>query len=385
MQINIHTTVRHNLYGKGEVTKITEDKIYVSFGKNQRIFPYPDAFEKEFLFIENAPGSAKGVPDEADPAELAPEDIKHHIMVIKVNQRYEENMDPDALYSVVRGIWKASKKRAQKVEYAFGVYQSKVVAVYKPTKWFVCKEAQDRLPRKDIVLSEKNEARIFFVDEFYEQGNPPDDNQLFYINKSIAKLSMNKNSQNPISYLDPQNTSSSSVVKDNNREITLNAADNIEYGSIYEAINAITGTEYTGWMSGVWPKGKTELPYCIWFPKLAETRNGELIPASNDCVNTISEDWNEVVYDYVGSKLQNVDDRQRDPNSVPTLIIAKEPQGGPYIFRGVYIPDEEKTTNRHYVSKRIGTKIKLIGKPANRIEILDDFRSKGTILNDEGN
>ena len=223
MQINIHTTVRHNLYGKGEVTKITEDKIYVFFGKNQRIFPYPDAFEKEFLFIENAPGSAKGVPDEADLDELAQEDIKHHIMVIKVNQRYEENMDPDALYSVVRGIWKASKKRAQKVEYAFGVYQSRIVAVYRPTEWFVCKEAQDKLPREDIVLSEKNEDRIFFVDEFYEQGNSPDENQMFYYGKSIAKLSMNKNSQNPVSYLDPQGTSQASVDMDSNGEIVLDA------------------------------------------------------------------------------------------------------------------------------------------------------------------
>ena len=39
MLIDIHMTVHHNLYGKGEVTKITDDKVYVSFGKNQRIFP----------------------------------------------------------------------------------------------------------------------------------------------------------------------------------------------------------------------------------------------------------------------------------------------------------------------------------------------------------
>ena len=263
MQINIHTTVRHNLYGKGEVTKITEDKIYVSFGKNQRIFPYPDAFEKEFLLIENAPGSAKWIPDEANSAELAPEDIKHHIMVIKVNQRYEENMDPDALYSVVRGIWKASKKRAQKVEYAFGVYQSRIVAVYRPTEWFVCNEAQDKLPREDIVLSEKNEDRIFFVDEFYEQGNSPDENQMFYYGKSIAKLSMNKNSQNPISYLEPKGISQASVVMDSNREIVLDAAGSITYTKIYEAINETVGTSYTGWMKATWPSWNSEMSFGV--------------------------------------------------------------------------------------------------------------------------
>jgi hypothetical protein len=60
--------------------------------------------------------------------------------------------------------------------------------------------------------SAENEDRIFFVDEYYEQGNPPDDNQKFYIHKSIAKLSMNKNSQNPISYLEPRGISPVPVV-----------------------------------------------------------------------------------------------------------------------------------------------------------------------------
>lgn len=372
MLIDIHMTVRHNLYGKGEVTKITDDKVYVSFGKNQRIFPYPDAFEKEFLFIENAPGIENGIPDEADPAELAPEDIKHHIMVIKVNQRYEENMDPDALYSVVRGIWKASKKRAQKVEYAFGVYQPRIVAVYKPTEWFVCKDAQDKLPRKDIVLSEKNEDRIFFVDESYEQGNPPDDNQKFYFGKSIAKLSMNKNSQNPVSYLEPIGTSKASMVMDSNREIVLDAAGNITHTKIYEALNETVGTSYTGWMKATWPSWNSEMSFWIWFPKLAETKNGELVSAAFDCVNTISEDWNELIFD----DLKDSPPEDEDSVIPPVLIFAKEPKGGPYIFRGVYLKNKEKSEHRHHVYYRIGTKVRLVGQPSEKIEILDDFRKK---------
>ena len=372
MLIDIHMTVRHNLYGKGEVTKITDDKVYVSFGKNQRIFPYPDAFEKEFLFIENAPGIENGIPDEADPAELAPEDIKHHIMVIKVNQRYEENMDPDALYSVVRGIWKASKKRAQKVEYAFGVYQSRIVSVYKPTEWFVCKDAQDKLPRKDIVLSEKNEDRIFFVDESYEQGNPPDDNQKFYFGKSIAKLSMNKNSQNPVSYLEPIGTSKASMVMDSNREIVLDAAGNITHTKIYEALNETVGTSYTGWMKATWPSWNSEMSFWIWFPKLAETKNGELVSAAFDCVNTISEDWNELIFD----DLKDSPPEDEDSVIPPVLIFAKEPKGGPYIFRGVYLKNKEKSEHRHHVYYRIGTKVRLVGQPSEKIEILDDFRKK---------
>lgn len=49
MSVNIHTPVCHNLYGKGEVVKVTDDNIYVQFEKKQRVFPYPEAFEKGYL------------------------------------------------------------------------------------------------------------------------------------------------------------------------------------------------------------------------------------------------------------------------------------------------------------------------------------------------
>ena len=201
MGVDIHTTVRHNLYGKGEVVKVTDDSVYVLFGEKQRIFPYPDAFEEGYLLTEAEPVDIERITRE-DSSELLPEDIRHHIVVIKVNQMYEEDMAPDELYSIVRGVWKASKERAQKAEYAFGVYRSRIIAVYKPTEWFICKEAKDKLPRDDITLLPNIENRIFFVDESYEHGLPPDENQKFYLGKSIAKLT-SKNSQNPISYLEP--------------------------------------------------------------------------------------------------------------------------------------------------------------------------------------
>ena len=76
-----------------------------------------------------------------------------------------------------------------------------IVAVYKPSEWFVCKEAKDKLPRQDIVLTPNNENRVFFVDERYEQGLPLDENEEFYLGKSIARLKLNQSAQNPITYL----------------------------------------------------------------------------------------------------------------------------------------------------------------------------------------
>ena len=136
--------------------------------------------------------------------ELEEKDIRHKILVIKINRLYKRGMDEKVLYDVVRGIWRASKEKVKTVEYVFGVYNSLIVAVYKPSEWFVCKEAKDRLPRQDIDLTPKTENRLFFVDERYEQGLPLDENESFYIGKSIAGLKLNQSAQNPITYLNPQ-------------------------------------------------------------------------------------------------------------------------------------------------------------------------------------
>ena len=45
-------SVTHNKYGNGVITSITDDKIYVDFYGNLRIFNYPDAFEKRFLKLQ---------------------------------------------------------------------------------------------------------------------------------------------------------------------------------------------------------------------------------------------------------------------------------------------------------------------------------------------
>lgn len=135
--------------------------------------------------------------------ELKEKDINHRILVIKINKLYQRNMDANDLYDAVRGVWRISKEKVKTIDYVFGVYNSLIVAVYKPSKWFVCKEAEDKLPRQDIILTDKTENRLFFVDERYENGLPYDENEEFYIGKSISSLKLNQKAQNPITYITP--------------------------------------------------------------------------------------------------------------------------------------------------------------------------------------
>lgn len=133
---------------------------------------------------------------------LKMDDIKHKVMIIKINKLYRRNMDKKTLYNSIRGVWRASINRVQTVEYVFGVYNSLIVAVYKPTHWYVCKDAKDKLPRQDIKLTPQIENRVFFVDENFEKEKVMDEAQQFYLHKSIANLKLNQSAQNPITYFE---------------------------------------------------------------------------------------------------------------------------------------------------------------------------------------
>ena len=44
-------------------------------------------------------------------------DIRHKVMIIKINKLYQKGMTEDVLYDSVRGIWRASLERVKNVEY----------------------------------------------------------------------------------------------------------------------------------------------------------------------------------------------------------------------------------------------------------------------------
>lgn len=139
----------------------------------------------------------------AVPLEL--EDIKHSILVIKINKLYRCDMSEAELYDIVRGYWVASLKSIakRKVEYVFGVYNGLIVAVYKPDEWHYGYEMIDA-PQKDILKPEDYERiknRVYFICKNY---NVLDEEGCFYLNKSIVNLKVNQSAQNPITYLSPE-------------------------------------------------------------------------------------------------------------------------------------------------------------------------------------
>lgn len=133
---------------------------------------------------------------------LKAEDIRHNVLCIKINQRYHRDISPKELYDAVRGIWRASMRtiKRNQIEYVFGVYNQLIVAVYKPDEWHYVHEMIEtpHIEGLDNAALERVKNRVYFTCADYERM---DENQQFYLHKSIADLKVSQSAQNPITYL----------------------------------------------------------------------------------------------------------------------------------------------------------------------------------------
>ena len=152
----------------------------------------------------------------------------------------------------------------------------------------------------------------------------------------------------------------------------LDVNENISFKKKIEAINWCTEKNYKSngsWQQACWPSNHPKSSsFRIWFPKLSDKKLGEYVPTKDGFINYLSEDWEYFSYD-------NVNGRNKNPNPNDhylglSVVFAKD-FGGNYIFRGVYKIDLEKSSPNHFVHKRISTRIKLIGKPVQKYELLD--------------
>lgn len=139
------------------------------------------------------------------------------------------------------------------------------------------------------------------------------------------------------------------------------------FRTIYETINWCVGTDYRYWGKACWPSMNPAYGFRLWFTQLADIERGRFVPAVNNYRNLLCCNGNYHVYD----KIVPI---ESDVNPVYNwkydLLFSKE-VGGYYYFRGVFIVDYNHSGPNHRVSRRVATKAKLTGCPANRLELLD--------------
>lgn len=120
---------------------------------------------------------------------------------------------------------------------------------------------------------------------------------------------------------------------------------------------------YPDTKDGFFPGTKPGDRFRIWMPKLYGN--------SSEWKNVLSKDGTEIYEIAEGDRHEDWISEDSDL-SIIRLVFTKESPKSPYVFSGVFVNEKMDYCNHTY--RRIATKVKLIGSPVNRIELLDDNR-----------
>ena len=103
--------------------------------------------------------------------------------------------------------------------------------------------------------------------------------------------------------------------------------------------------------------------FFIWMPKLYGN--------SSEWKNTISKDGTEI-HEIAGSSSREDWISEEDDLDALRIVFAKPNPKSPYEFIGIFKSGKMEFCNHTY--ERVATKVKLIGNPVTKIELLDDNR-----------
>ena len=125
-------------------------------------------------------------------------DIIEPSLLIRINQAFRYSMTPMELYDYTRGQWKLKLENAQKVKFAFAVYQGVIQEVYEVLHWFPANSTLNTRENNRYLSREAEEG----VEGRYEfVGNmAPNEIREKYVYKSVDHY-YKKGMSNPILYL----------------------------------------------------------------------------------------------------------------------------------------------------------------------------------------
>ena len=111
---------------------------------------------------------------------LSERDIKHNLVIIKINKTYHQGMSARELYEFTRGFWKRKIESVSPAKYALSVVDGVVIEVYRIDRWVHASQA-DNMFREYI--PERHSNRIAFYGEV-----AADDIRNYYIGRNVNSL-----------------------------------------------------------------------------------------------------------------------------------------------------------------------------------------------------
>ena len=107
-------------------------------------------------------------------------DIKEKVIILKITKTYKENMPDKDVFGITRRAWRINIKRKIKAEYAFGLFNNKIVGVYTIKSWH-----KDKINPKRWEFDGER-ASDFILDK--------------YLNKELRKF-WKRGQSNPVKYI----------------------------------------------------------------------------------------------------------------------------------------------------------------------------------------
>ena len=125
-----------------------------------------------------------------------PVEVKHKVLVCKINRLWHREVGNQELYDHVRGYWRLSKERSGRVEYVFGVYKGLVKAIFIPRQWFTVGYSNPLIqpPRESELQHSRHIGKTYFI------GSDAEDHiKSMYLDKDINAYV--KDTQSPVRYI----------------------------------------------------------------------------------------------------------------------------------------------------------------------------------------
>lgn len=111
---------------------------------------------------------------------LTEKNVRHNLVIIKINKTYHRGMSTRELYEFTRGFWKRKIESVAPARYALSVVNGNVIEVYQIDRWVKASEA-DNVVREYI--PEKHSNRIAFLGKVAS-----DDVRDYYIGRNVNSL-----------------------------------------------------------------------------------------------------------------------------------------------------------------------------------------------------
>lgn len=112
--------------------------------------------------------------------ELNVKDIKHNVVIIKINKSYYKGIPARELYEYTRGYWKRTRESVAAAEYALAVSHGRVVEVYSIDSWVPAEQVDNILRTYN---PEKYYGRIAFNGKI-----APDNVREYYMDRDMRSL-----------------------------------------------------------------------------------------------------------------------------------------------------------------------------------------------------